>query len=521
VRGIIRFLGFILFLLVGGAAVAYLAPWGKGMMENAVSGAAVGELTVSGASFQGNPLRGMSVQDVQISEKERMVITVPNALVRLDFLKPGREIVAIFRDFEARFARKQGEAWALHLPDRPVRLLMANGQFSYVWNEIPIKGMVNGEIHILPDKVEVKNLDLFAFSAKAVTTGVYERGSGNYHYETKVSGISADTLTLLLQSQMPDLKELQLGAVMDGNLQIERKGGLVGVTGTLTSPRMFLRRTEWKNLRADIKFGGLNLNITNGSGEILGGRVSETSAELVFPREEVSASQSPLENPGEESELKVGVKGAVRRPPTTYSVSGNLQGVAPKELLKLLGIAERTEITGTVEGSFKLQGILGDAINSSGRGKFLIQDGECTIPGEDAPVKLKTAEAEWEYEGDIFKVKRLMIASADEDFYIAGQVLLDRGGRNAVGTGVVIVREADTLKSLPDEVKRLFRLMNAPVPSAKTRKMALVRLRGDPRMPGVYFTPGPTNVIELSGETFEERLQSVWQHYQNSRLSLF
>jgi len=99
--------------------------------------------------------------------------------------------------------------------------------------------------------------------------------------------------------------------------------------------------------------------------------------------------------------------------------------------------------------------------------------------------------------------------------------LLDRGGRNSVGTGVVIVREADTLKSLPDEVKRLFRLMNAPVPSAKTRKMALVRLRGDPRAPGVYFTPGPTTVIELSGETFEERLQSVWQHYQNSRLSLF
>jgi hypothetical protein len=519
VRVIIRWLGILIFLVVAVGATAFLVPWGKGMMANAVSGAAGGELTVSAGTFQGNPLRGMSVHNLQIAERERMVMTIPNAVVRLDFLSPGREIVAIIRDFEARFARKSGEKWSLHLPDRRVRLQMANGQFSYVWNDIPVKGTVNGEVRILPDKVQVRDLDLFAFSTKTITSGTFERASGDYHYETKVGGLSADTLTLLLATELPDLKELQLGAVMDGTLTLQRTGEAVGVSGTLSTPKAFLRRMEWANIRTDLSFTGLTLALTNGSGEALGGKVSEVGADLAFPRPGTSATASPPG--GLVADPEVGLASVARKKPTTYKVSGNLQGIVPRDLLKRLGIAEKADVTGGLEGSFHLEGVLGDALNSTGKGRFSISAGECNIPGEENPVRLKAVDAEWEYNGDIFRVKRLMVVGPDEDFYIAGQVLLDRGGRNAAGTGVVIVREPDTLRSLPDEVRRFFRLMTAPIPSPNTRKMALVRLRGPASAPIVYFTPGPATVIELTGESYEERLQSVWRHYENSRLSLF
>lgn len=459
------------------------------------------------------------MRNIQISQGQRMAITVPHALVRLDFLKSPREVVAILRDFEARFARKQSDSWSLHLPEKPVRILTANGQFAYSWNDIPIQGIVNGELHILPDKVLVNNLELFAFATKTVTTGVYDRGSGHYQYTTTISGLSADTLTTLLREDLPDLKELQLGAVMDGNLRIERTSAGIQVSGSLLTPRAFLRRLEWTDLRSDITYAQGTLKFSNGSGSILGGKAVGISGELAFARkQEIPATTSSALLP---VESQPGVSPPSVRSETTYTVSGTLKAIPARDLLRLLGIAERAEISGNVAGSFSLSGVLGDSVRSNGKGLFSIENAEVHIPGEDHPVFLATAQAEWTFGGNIFRVTRLIIVGGNEDFYIAGQALIDRAGHNTAGTGVIIVRDADTLKSLPDEIRRFFRLMQAPIPSQKVRKMAIVRLRGHPRYPIVFYTPGPTTVIELAGDTPQERLDSVWRHYQDSRLSLF
>lgn len=513
-------IGLILFFAIAVAGIAYLVPWGSGLMRDAIERAGAGDLSVSLESASGNPLRGITVHNLQILQRSRMTITVPSALIRLDFLKSPREIVAILRDFEARFARKRTESWSLELPNRPVRLLMANGQFAYVWNNIPIKGTVNGEIRILPDKVSVRDLDLFAFSTKTITNGVYERGSGNYHYSVIIQGLTADTLTTLLAEDLPGLNDLRLGAVIDGVLELKRQAGFVTASGNLNTPRAFLHGMDWREVHATVSYTGGVLKLSEGTGKILGGIAEQISATLEFPKPTSNTRQdiSPLVSEEIQSVRPGPYPGEQK---TTFKVSGTFRDISVRDLSKLLGLAERADMTANVAGSFRLEGSLSDPVRSRGNGQLTIENAECNIPGENNPVRLKAVHIDWDYDANIFKVKRLVIVGADEDFYIAGQVLLDRGARNAVGRGVVIVRDAGTLKSLPDEVKRFFRSMRPPVSSSRTRKMALVRLKGIPRAPEVYFTPAPGTIIELTGETYEDRLQSVWRHFENTGLALF
>jgi len=506
----IRGLGCFVFLLaVGGVVYLFFGPWGK------VAGSRLADAlqknfqaTVSYASLSGNPFRGFIVQDVHL--KTASGLSLSSATLKVSLLpksllfRPVRvKTVTVIGGTLSFQKTKEGRmSWNLPPSETPeFTLEFQRTSFSYEDEtfkvKFPLSGMVNGKITFAGQRVQFSKFSFLTLGTTFTLDGVYYRNSDDYKYQVEVHNLSVADTVNLLKAFLGEVKDLGIGANVDGRWTAERRSGVIHLSGTMETPKAYIHGWMVTSLQGKFSYALGKLSFQDVSAEIFGGKVQLKEGSLDF--QSLLSPVNPSDTPN-------------------YTLNLSFDSLSMKEFLKSVNFGEKLDVSGKVAGEISFSGVLGDLYRSQGKGRISFTEGDFPSPDGKGRMAYDRAIVEFSMEEGVMKILKGQMAIGGGRWFSAAKGDLNFLSDEVDGRGILALPTEDVALLLGGE-KEILRLIPEFILKQKVHLILWVRVKGQFARPTLAFDLPGQFVARLTTETPDERMEEVWKIFLQSKIS--